>query len=451
MITRTVKAQLLAFATVTAVGVSYVGAQYTGIVDAILDRGYRVHADFADSGGVFAGAEVTYRGVPVGRVGELRLTGGDGTGKGSGDGAGGRVGDGVTVELDLEDGVRIPADTVAVVANRSAVGEQYVDLQPRGAGGPYLRDGSTIPRSDTRVPLPATELVLSLDRLVNSVGKEDLRITVDELGKAFAGTGPELSRLVESGNRLVESASDSLPQTIALIEDSRTVLKTQADKGSAIKAFSEDLAALTAELKSSDGDLRRLIGAGAPAAQELDSLLTSTRPHVPVLLGNLISGGQVTVARLPGVEQALVTFPVVVSGSYTVIPGDGTTHFGLVVGADDPPACRQGYGTQRRDPADTSERPANTRAHCAAPRGSQTSVRGAQNAPGPSGAARGGGGAGPAAYGAPQATPHVTPYDPATGAAAGPGGRLVEIGSTGGEQSMFGKDSWQWLLVGPMA
>ena len=52
---------------------------------------------------------------------------------------------------------------------------------------------------------------------------------------------------------------------------------------------------------------------------------------MPLLLGNLISGGQITLARLPGVEQALVTFPAVVAGSFTVIPGDGTTHFGLVV------------------------------------------------------------------------------------------------------------------------
>ncbi|WP_455358221.1 MCE family protein [Streptomyces sp. SYSU K21746] len=426
MITRTVKAQLLAFAAVTAVGVSYVGIQYTGLVDALLDRGYTVRADFADSGGIFSGAEVTYRGVPVGRVGELRLTGSGG----------------VSVALDIEDASRIPADTLAVVANRSAVGEQYVDLQPRASGGPYLRDGSTIARSDTRVPLPTTDLVLSLDRLVNSVPKKDLQITVDELGKAFAGTGPHLSRLVDSGNELVESASASLPQTIELIEDSRTVLKTQADKGSAIKSFSRDLAALTAELKSSDGDIRRLIGAGAPAAQEVNSLLRANRPHLPVLLGNLISGGQITVARLPGVEQALVTFPVVVAGSHTVIPGDGTTHFGMVVNADDPPPCRQGYGTQRRDPADTSERPANTRARCTAPRGGDTSVRGAQNAPGASG--RGGSrGANPAA--------HVAPYDPETGTVAGPDGTPVEIGSTGGEQSVFGKDSWQWLLVGPMA
>ncbi|MCP3819252.1 MCE family protein [Streptomyces sp. A3M-1-3] len=426
MITRTVKAQLLAFATVTAVGVSYVGFQYTGLADALLDRGYTVRADFADSGGVFSGAEVTYRGVPVGRVGELKLT---------------RSG-GVSVSLDIEDASRIPADTLAVVANRSAVGEQYVDLQPRASGGPYLRDGSTIARDDTRVPLPTTDLVLSLDRLVNSVGKKDLQITVDELGKAFAGTGPHLSRLVDSGNELVESASASLPQTIALIEDSRKVLKTQADQGSAIKSFSRDLALLTGELKSSDGDIRRLIGAGAPAAQEVNSLLRDTKPHLPVLLGNLISGGQITVARLPGVEQALVTFPVVVAGSHTVIPGDGTTHFGMVVNADDPPPCRQGYTTQRRDPSDTSERPANTGVRCTAPRGGDTSVRGAQNAPGPSG--RGGsGGADRAAF--------ITPYDPETGTAVGPDGTPVEIGSTGGEQSVFGKDSWQWLLVGPMA
>ncbi|MEU6706643.1 MlaD family protein [Streptomyces wuyuanensis] len=425
MITRTVRFQLAAFAAVTAVGVSYVGARYTGLVDAVLDRGYTVRADLADSGGVFPGAEVTYRGVPVGRVGELRLTGHDG----------------VSVDLGIEDGARIPADTVAVVANRSAVGEQYVDLQPRGTNGPYLRDGSVIARGDTRVPLPTTDVVLSLDRLVNSVGREDLRITVDELGKAFAGTGPELGRLVDSGNNLVEAASGSLPQTVALIEDSRKVLGTQAEQGSAIRSFSRDLAALTAELKSSDGDIRRLVGAGAPAAQEVDSLLSETRPHLPVLLGNLISGGQITMARLPGVEQALVTFPVVVAGSWTVVPGDGTTHFGMVANADDPPPCRQGYGTQRRDPSDTAERPANTSARCTAPRGGPTSVRGAQNAPGPSGDS--GGGEGRAAY--------VTPYDPETGAAAGPGGTPVEIGSTGGEQSVFGKESWQWLLVGPMA
>jgi phospholipid/cholesterol/gamma-HCH transport system substrate-binding protein len=395
VISRTVKLQLAAFAAVTALGVSYVGAEYAGLGERIMDRGYTVHVDFADSGGVFSGAEVTYRGVPVGRVGGLRLSGADG----------------VAVDLRITGGSRIPADTLAVVANRSAVGEQYVDLQPRTATGPYLHDGSTIARRDTRTPLPTTELILSLDRLVNSVGKKDLKVTVDELGSAFAGTGPDLTRLVDSGNSLVDAAERNLPQTIGLIENSRTVLKTQADKGSAIRSFSHDLADLSATLKDRDADIRRLMDNGVSASHALDALLKDNRSALPVLLGNLISGGQVTVARLPGLEQALVTFPAAVAGSFTVAPGDNTAHFGLVVNADDPPPCRQGYGTtQRRDPADTADRPANTQARCTAPRGSKTSVRGAQNAPKGS----------------------------------------VSIGSTGGQQAVFGKDSWQWLLVGPM-
>jgi phospholipid/cholesterol/gamma-HCH transport system substrate-binding protein len=118
VIRRGVKIQLGAFAAITALGVSYVGATYAGL-DGWLDDGYTVRAEFTDSGGIFSGAEVTYRGVTVGRVGTLRLSG-----------------DGVAVDLRVTEGGRIPADTVAVVANRSAVGEQYVDLQPRSAGGP---------------------------------------------------------------------------------------------------------------------------------------------------------------------------------------------------------------------------------------------------------------------------------------------------------------------------
>ncbi|MCM2578331.1 MCE family protein [Streptomyces meridianus] len=425
MITRTVKSQLLAFGIVTVLGVSYVGAEYAGLADRVFDDSYTVRADFAESGGIFPGAEVTYRGVPVGRVGDLHLQR-----------------NGVGVELDLEDDPSVPADTLAVVANRSAIGEQYVDLQPRSDDGPYLEDGSTIERGDTRTPLPSTDLVLGLDRLVNSVDRKDLRVTVDELGKAFAGSGRDLSRLVDSGNALVDTADDSLPQTVELIEDSRTVLKTQQDKGSAIKSFSRDLADLTDTLKGSDADIRKLIDNGDPAAHQLDSLLKENRKALPVLLGNLISGGQITTARLPNLEQVLVTFPAVVAGSYTVQPGDGTTHFGMVVNADDPPACKRGYGTRWRDPSDTSERRANTSARCAEPRGSKTSVRGAQNAPRPSGE-QGAGGADRASY--------VAPYDEETGAVRGPDGQVVRIGTTGGQQSAFGKDSWQWLLVGPMA
>ena len=61
----------------------------------------------------------------------------------------------------------VPADTVAVVENRSAVGEQYVDLQPRTSGGPVPRRRRPHRQRRTTAPrcTPRT-LLLNLDRLV---------------------------------------------------------------------------------------------------------------------------------------------------------------------------------------------------------------------------------------------------------------------------------------------
>ncbi|HEV2346719.1 MAG TPA: MlaD family protein [Actinocrinis sp.] len=421
MITRAVRIQLLAFGAITVLGIGYAGADYVGLGKSVISPGYTVRADFAETGGIFTNAEVTYRGVPVGRVGSIQL---DSTG--------------VLVDLDIQHGTRIPANTIAVVADRSAVGEQYVDLQPRSDSGPYLTGGSTIQRADTRTPLPTTTLMVNLDRLVNSVNKNDLTITIDELGAAFDGTGPDLQRLIDSGNSLIKTASDDLPQTTALIAQLQPVLKTQVDEGSSIVGFSRDLAALTGQLKASDPDLRKVLDNGITASGELQSLLQSTQPTLGVLLGNLITTGQIVEARLPGVQQILVTYPVVVSSGFTVVPGDGTAHFGLVLNVNNPPACT--YDTQQRVPEDTSPRPANTGVHCDESASSGVDVRGAQNAPtgGSTGAAN-------------ALSSYMTGTDPATGAALGPDGRPVEIAANGGEATLLGRDSWQWMLLGPMA
>ncbi|HEX8779703.1 MAG TPA: MlaD family protein, partial [Nocardioides sp.] len=114
MITHRTKMQLIVFAIITLLGVSYVGARYARLDRVFVDQTYTVVAHFAKSGGAFAGAEVTYRGVRIGEVDQLVLTD-----------------EGVDVKLDVDDDFdEIPAESMAVVGNRSAVGEQYVELQP---------------------------------------------------------------------------------------------------------------------------------------------------------------------------------------------------------------------------------------------------------------------------------------------------------------------------------
>jgi phospholipid/cholesterol/gamma-HCH transport system substrate-binding protein len=45
---------------------------------------------------------------------------------------------------------------------------------------------------------------------------------------------------------------------------------------------------------------------------------------------------------------------------------------------------------------------------------------------------------------------YIAGYDPATGEAIGPDGTPIVIGSSGGQQRLLGKDSWTWLLIGPL-
>ncbi len=379
MITRLVRVQLVVFLALTLVGVSLAGVRYAGVGRALFGGDYDVRADFADAGGIFEGAEVTYRGVGVGRVARLAPTT-----------------SGVEIHLALREGARVPADTLAVVANRSAIGEQYLDLQPRRAGGPYLREGSRIARRDTRTPLPTTALLVDLDRLVDSVPRKDLVTVVDELGTAFQGTGGDLSRLVDAGNALVEDADANLAQTVDLIEDGRTVLDTQRASGSAIRSFASDLADLSDTLVKADPDLRTVLDQGVATANQLDGLIDENEGDVPVLLGNLVTTGQIVRARLAGVRQVLIIYPYVVRGGYTVIAPDPATgeysaHFGLQAGLS-PASCRKGYGgTRKRPPEDVAQTPANVDARCS---DAGTTKRGAQNAPAPAGEGPADGGSG---------------------------------------------------------
>lgn len=423
MIRRGVKVQLFAFLLITLVTVSLLSAKYVGLYDRLVGGQYHVSANFEQSGGIFVGSEVSYRGVTVGRVDGLRLSK-----------------DGVLVDAKIQRGVKIPKDTKVVVENRSAVGEQYLDFQPRSEGGPVLANGDVIPRKDTAFPLRVDTLLLDLDQTVNSVDKKDLRVVVDELGQAFEGGGTDLQRLIDSGDKLTRSATEALPETVKLLDDGRIVLDTQRDTSGQIKTFASNFEGLTATLKTSDPDLRLVLDRGAVASKELESLIRDNQGNLATLIANLITVGQVTTSNVAGIRQLLVTYPDVVAGGFTVVDksakdGRYSANFGLALGTDGP-VCERGYeGTNKRTPQETSNTKANTSARCALPRGSASSVRGAQNAPGPTGIP---GSSVPLAFG-------DQPVSPGMAASLGIPTAQVSVPQppTGGESS---DSSWLWIM-----
>lgn len=366
MMSRRVRLQLLGLALIAVLGVGFVGVRYANLGSLLGATTYPVTVQLADSGGIFTGADVTYRGVSVGRVGPLTLTA-----------------NGVDVQLDIDKGApAIPADTSAAVRNLSAIGEQYVDLQPAGDGGKMLTGGSVIPVSRTTVPVSVEDLIVSLDDFVRTVPLDSLRTVVDQLGTAFANTAQPLQRLLDTSNEFTKAAQAALPQTTALLRDGRTVLTTQNDTAGQFKDFSRSLAQLAAQLKTSDPDLRAVIDNGPEAGRQISGLLDESGSGLGDVISNLLVVSTIAQPRQANLSQILTAYPGIAANAATVVPGDGTAHLGLVLNVFDPYPCTKGYeGTTRRSGADVADTPANANAYCAEPPGSPIDVRGAQNAP----------------------------------------------------------------------
>ncbi|GLZ05755.1 hypothetical protein Acsp03_32210 [Actinomadura sp. NBRC 104412] len=367
MITLGTRLRTLAFLVISVTVIAFIGSRYADLGRYIGLRGYYVaKLELAETGGLFPGSNITYRGVSVGRVGDLHLTD-----------------DGVVADLKINDSAPpIPSNLRAVVANLSAVGEQYVDLRPSHNRGPYLRDGTVIPRSVTTTPAPVTDLLKSAKDFTGSVPLESLRIVVDEFYRAFNGQGPYLQALMDAQNIFIRAADANIRPTSTLIHDGELALRTQNQEAAALKAFADGSRLLAQQLRTSDADLRRLIAVSPQASSEIAGLLRDLDPSFAVVIANLLTVSDLTVTRVNGLEELMVRLPQVTAIGSTVV-NDGKIRFGLVTTFFDPLPCTQGYGgTTYRNGLNTSAGPPlNTGARCTMPASSGVNVRGAANAP----------------------------------------------------------------------
>jgi phospholipid/cholesterol/gamma-HCH transport system substrate-binding protein len=408
VITRFTKIQLLIFAIVTLIGGAFVGGRYAQIDRLLVDRSYPVTAQFSDSGGIFAGAQVTYRGIPVGTVDKLQFSDG-----------------GVKAVLAIEKSAPdIPRDVLAVVANKSAIGEQFVDLQPRANTGPYLAAGSAIPLSSTRIPIDTTTLLVDIDGLVKSVDTDSLRTVVDELGKAFEGTGPDLARILDTSSEFIRAADDNIGVTRELIRNSDSVLQTQIDKRGELSTFSKNLALLSDTLVEADPDLRRLLDKGGDSAATVRKVVDENAEDLGSAVRDLVVANKPLSENVLGLQSIFLLYPYLLEGSFSVLDpevkggketGEYQATFGLVL-TDTTATCSyaqsggaaSGY-RERREEAAISDKEFGTDVDC--------KVEGNKIAR--------------------QASKTVLRRSPA--------GTITHEGT-----SATGKDSWKWLLSDPV-
>src|ERR1700758_989333 len=222
MLTRRIKIQLSIFATLTAIAVAVLVVHYLHIRTLMGVGQYTLKADLPASGGLDATANVTYRGITLGKVPAVEPTR-----------------KGVVATSRIADRYKIPIDASANVHSVSAVGEQYVDLVSEGNPGQYFSHGQTITKST--VPAQIGPALDAANRGLAVLPKDKIASLLHETAQSVGGLGPALQRLVDATQAIASDFKTNISDVDDIIQNAGPIIDSQVNSGDAIERWSHNL------------------------------------------------------------------------------------------------------------------------------------------------------------------------------------------------------------------
>lgn len=323
---------------------------------------YRVTIELPESGGLLPGQDVAMRGVLIGKVASLDMSG-----------------VGVSATVNVDSAVRIPAASTVRVAALSPAGEQYIDFTPRNAAGPYLSDGNVISAEQTATPVPLSQLLADSDGMLAQLDLDKLGTIKRELSLSDAGPG-KLTAIIDGGVFLLAALDSVLPQTVSTLKTSRTVFNLAVDVNDGIATGTRNLNAVLAGMAGMESGYRRLLSSTPTAMAAVDNLFVDNSDVMVQLLGNLATTARLSYVRVPALNALFPDYRGSMLESVITAMHDN----GLWATADIYPRYTCDYGTPRRPPSSADYPEPFLYTYC---RDDDPAVliRGAKNAPRPAG------------------------------------------------------------------
>ena len=274
--------------------------------------GYELRARFAVAGqGLIPGSDVKVRGVRVGEVRSVRLTGTDTA----------------LVTLHMQDNVHVPLTATAAIRPVSLFGPKYVDLIPGRdePHGPYLAAGATLTRTSSAVELG--DILARSYPVLAAIDPQELATVVDSLAQGVEGMGPQLSDVLVNGRRVGDMLAARSPDIQSMIGDFGSVAGEVAPRAGRLVVALRDLGVLGPDLAGRTGQLAGLLDGATRVAGDFAEPLAA---NAAVIRSGVDGTARLMAAavhdppEVPRFVDALQTFFGVLSNVIRVRLPDGT-------------------------------------------------------------------------------------------------------------------------------
>lgn len=237
---------------------------------------YTLTADVEQAPNLFEGGRVMVRGVEVGEITDVT----PGV-------------DAVRVTMEIDDGVKVPADADLVVVPITVIADRFVQLFPAYESGAAMGDGDHIPLARTSIPAELDDVLEQLDGLLTALEPRPgerhgpLARLIESLDAATRGRSEALAGTLEGSASVLENLADSQSDITGLIQNLDRLFLALANRSSEIGIVNERFALVAESLLADQENLEGTIENLAFLAEEAGGLLSESGESLGASFGRL--------------------------------------------------------------------------------------------------------------------------------------------------------------------
>ena len=272
--------RLVVFVLVTGFFTGYL-AVTIGNIQLFKDQ-YELTAVFDDVTGLLPNDNVKVAGVVVGKVTGIRVERGE-----------------AIVDFVVDDEVKMPSDSQAVIRWRNLLGQRFLYLQP-GDAATTLQEGDRI--TDTRAVVDLGELFNRLGPIVKAIEPAQVNAFLDSITAALDGNEEEVRSTIDDLATLTSALAARDEAIQRLIDNLNTVAGTINSRDAQIRTVLDNLLALATTFRENTDVLDAAITDLGDVSENFASLLESNRAEIDRIIDSLETLVAVVKEKLPSLD-----------------------------------------------------------------------------------------------------------------------------------------------------
>lgn len=222
-------------------------------------------ADFATASMLVKGDDVRVAGVNVGSVKDVQI----------------KERDSAEITFSVKKDVALTTASRASIRYLNLVGDRYLALDQGDAeGASALREGGTIPRSQTTPALNLTELFNGFQPLFQALQPSEINQLSLNLIKVLQGEGGTVGSLMSNTASLTNALADRDELIGQVVDNLSAMLKTVDDRHQQLSSLVIELRKWLTNVANDRNAIGRSVQNLSGLAVQLTTLLTQSRPYI---------------------------------------------------------------------------------------------------------------------------------------------------------------------------